>query len=195
MTETEICNLAMIHLGTKTISNYATDQTENARLLRIVFESSVNKVLEDHNWNFATQIEALAEIDQTIPGYDYVYAVPSDCLYIQKILDTEYSDTVYEYEVIRIESLNATVILTNLEAAYIKYTSKIFDYGLFNSNFINALSYLLAHTVAMPLTGDANKQLSMLQFYERAISQAKIKNSQQQYRELSRTSDILDSRG
>ena len=61
ISQVEICNLALTHLGVKTIT-LLTEPSEGARRIKAVYDSTRDSVLRAHNWNFAGKTEALAEI-------------------------------------------------------------------------------------------------------------------------------------
>jgi hypothetical protein len=50
------------------------------------------------------------------------------------------------------------VILTDYEASYISYTKDVTDARLFDPLFVQALAWLLAVDLAIPLAGDSGKE-------------------------------------
>jgi len=61
LTESDIANLALLHLGDKgSITTLATDTTPEARKLRALYEVRRDSLLRSYPWNFATKRARLA---------------------------------------------------------------------------------------------------------------------------------------
>lgn len=55
MTKTQICNLAISHMGGRNLTDVDTDQTQEAIVLRTWFDAARDEILRAYPWNFATK--------------------------------------------------------------------------------------------------------------------------------------------
>ena len=178
ISDVEICNQALIKLGTKTIISF-DDATNEARLCNIIYELSRNSVLRAHTWSFATKIEPLDQLsDNSIINWKYLYTYPSQCLFIVKIYNETDIDT-NTYKLLLSPDTNQKVIATNLYQAYAEYVKKIIDPNLFDETFIEAFVYKLASEFAMAIIGQPELQVSYLKQYNYILGEAKRVNSQE----------------
>ncbi len=157
---TEICNLALRHLACgKEIGTLATDRSEEGAALRRFYSISLDKILRDFYWPFATKLAALGEVtsseddDHPTEEWAYQYQVPSDCLRFRKIQSGIRNDT----RASRIPYREAygdsgTVIYTDQADAVGEYTVRVEDVLRFPPDFVMALSRLIAHHVAPSVT-------------------------------------------
>lgn len=152
---TEICNMALGHLGVgKDIASLAENSAE-ARACNRYYNIAVQAVIADFPWPFATRFATLAlvEADPT-DEWAYSYRYPADCMMIRRILSGVRQDSLASREEYRIASdTMGAIILTDKENAQIEYTVMPADTALFPVDFIEALSYRIAWAVAPTLTG------------------------------------------
>lgn len=192
----EVCNLALIHIGQRPIASI-TEATEGARKCNVVFTTARDAVLRLHPWNFATTVEALTEIaDETILGWDYLYALPALCLFARRI-DTE--DTLdllplQEFEVIISPTSAVRAIATDLEGAYLRYTKQVADPTLWDPLFVTALSFYLAAILAVTLCGDKDLSARMTSAYMKSINEGLLANVIENKSNPTESSGLLDSR-
>lgn len=176
---TDICNLALSHLGSSIqISNYETDDTEEARACRLYYEQARDVTLREFDWSFATQFYTLPLVETTpTTEWAYSYRYPSDCLKMRRILSGDRSDTRQSripYRVIK--DVSGLLIYTDEASAVVEYTVRVTNPSFYPPDFTNALSYRLAHYIAPRITsGDqfklGDKALKMWDFeVNRAIS-------------------------
>jgi hypothetical protein len=197
ISEVEICNLALAHLGEAPIVTLL-DANERARSLNRIFIMTRDAVLRGKDWKFAKVKAVLAEISGvTIPGWTYVYGYPTKCLCVRRIFtDIESQEPLkVEYETLYVPSLSRKVIVANEETAYVAYTYQIENVELFDNSFIMALSFLLASQVAKPLTANDDTAKLMLQIYGSLIGDAARINDSECYKKPVESSSIEDSRG
>lgn len=159
--ETEICNLALSHLGVgKEISDLETDRSEEASACRRFYDSTVEKALADFPWPFATRFATLALVEEDpTDEWAYSYRYPSDCLKIRRILSGARQDSLGSRVAYRIASdASGKLIFTDQDDAQVEYTVALTDSALFDSQFIEALSYYMAFQIAPRVTaGDPFK--------------------------------------
>lgn len=80
MTRIDICNIALAQLGRDSISSW-DDDNATARQIKIFYETAVDRLLRDHNWNFAMRTASLVQIHNAdgIQNYPVACAVPLEC--------------------------------------------------------------------------------------------------------------------
>jgi hypothetical protein len=194
--QVEICNLALTHIGQKPITSI-TEPIESARRLKLVFDVARDTVLEAHEWNFATRVEALALISgESVPGWEYLYKLPAKCLYPRKVFTeaTLKQPKPTEFEVMTSPVTQVMVIATNLEDAFLKYTKKVVDVSLFTPAAVVALSHLLASLVAVPLCGKKDVADTQYTKYLLAVGEAKRLNASINKSEPNESSSFIDER-
>lgn len=177
-TKTEIANLAIAHLGMgKQIANIDTEQSNEANVMRLFFDTARDAVLEDFDWPFARryiQLQLVDEAPNSEWGYSYRY--PSTAMAIRKIFSGVRNDNRQSRVSYHIGSDNVgRLIFTDQRQAQAIYTRQITDIGVYSAAFIMALSFRLAYYIAPQLTsGDPFKmQDKVYQLYEIELSRAR----------------------
>lgn len=148
-TATSICNSALFHLKQeRRITDYATDQTSFAKLLRQLFPDTIDALVEMHPWNFAT-VRATLALSAEAPVYEFSnkFQLPTNpyCLIVKEVVDSqgvEPTDWI----------VAGRFIETDSAGLKIKYLKRISDYTELSPLFIKALEHLLALELAEPLT-------------------------------------------
>lgn len=158
---TEVCNLALSHLGvTKTITDAESEQTVEAKQCRRFYERALQVCLRDYPWPFATRFAKLALVENNpISHWAFSYRYPANCLHMRKILGDSRNDTREERIAYQITSDDSgKLVYTDRPDAEIEYTINLTDYTVMTPDFIMAFSFLLAHYLAPSLTsGDPFK--------------------------------------
>lgn len=147
-TETEIANRTLSRLGENFITSLAQQNSIEARLLTLFFNSTIDELLSEFNWSFAIERIALASVSTSnYTDFSYKYDLPNNYLKVINLIDsTDYSDLEDDW---RIEGKN---IYTNLSPTYIKYVKKITNATELPPIFTEALILRLAMKVCMKLT-------------------------------------------
>jgi len=175
--ETEICNLALSHLGAYTISAL-TDASQEARKCNLYYGPARDFVLRDFPWNFAERRYALALLSGVTPvGYDYAYQYPTNCLKARKIYNEVETAEPIDFIVTASDDLTSKMILTDEADAVLIYTAAVTSTALFDSAFVTFLSYKLAADLAIPLTKKLALQQAMLKIYGAYMGMAKLANA------------------
>jgi len=166
--KTEICNMALVHLGqTKFIDSFDDDRGKAAECFRLFYEDALKATFRSFTWPFATKIRALEqlteyEVDADHPSekWQYSYRMPADALMLQKIESDERNDNRQSrepYEIIEDDD-GSSRILTDREDAIAHFTIYREDVERYPSDFVLAFSRRLAALVAPGLTaGDPFK--------------------------------------
>lgn len=196
---TEICNLALSHLGiAKPIANLSTEQSQEASACRVFYEITRDTVLKDYPWPFCTKIAAIALVEED-PNveWQYSYRYPSDCLAVRKILSGVRNETSSERIPYKISSdSQGLLIFSDLEEAEMEYTVKITDANLYSTDFILAFSFRLASYLAPRLTaGDPFKLADrMLQMYRLEMSKATANAFNEEQRDPTPDPELIQER-
>jgi len=194
--KTEIINLALTHLGAKVISSI-TESTEVARRAAVVYDPARDECLRSCDWAFATQIVALAEIaNETVTGWDYLYAYPSNCLRVRKVINsaTSLTEEPPKFRELLSPTTSAKALASDLESASAEFTYKVTDTTLYDSAFVSAFSYLLAAKLAQTLTGNTQLAGQMMNIYMALVSDARRLNSTEDNDKPHTSSPYLDAR-
>jgi hypothetical protein len=185
-TPTEICNLALSHLGVgKEISDIATDSSSEGQSCRRFYDIVLDEVLRAANWPFTTKFRTLALIEENpTDEWSYSYRYPTDCVKIRRILSGDRNDTHDTREVYKVGRDNdGLLVYTDKEDAEIEYTMRLSDASQYPADFTLVMSYRLASLIVARVTGGDpfNLRDSVLQnyFYELSRAQASAFNEQQ----------------
>lgn len=192
----DICNLGLSHVAAYPINNL-DERTKEARECKRLFPIARDAMLEAHDWGVARKQVALALLDEEVPGWDYVYAWPTDCLVPRKIYDPAEApgSTPIKYEFRVNDDLNRRVIVTNQEDAELIYTAKVTDANLFTSMMVDALGFRLASDLAIPLRSDSKLQVSMLNQFLSRVSAAQASSANAEEKPPETKSDFHKARG
>ncbi len=186
-TKTEICNLALIKAGhTERVANIETERSLAGELCRLLWKEAVNSTLEEMEPSFARKTQSLAILsDEKAIGWDYVYAMPHDCLTPRAVCFEYQVRDMYNHKENHFEkglSLDGKrkTICTNIDGAYLIYTTSEVDVPVFDSMFREALTLRLGANLALSLKKSQKVSQSLANSYEILISkhQEKDRNSQ-----------------
>jgi hypothetical protein len=173
MTKADICNIALRLLGEQQIETI-DDDSNPARVCKAVYPTTLEKLLREHIWSFATKLAVLAELNE-IPldtRYVYAYQLPNDCLRVIAL-----DDPMAVFRIIERK------ILCNYSPVTLEYVAKVEDATKFDAMFSNALAYALAQELALSLTHDAKLAEFIGGEAQRRLQFAKTANAQENVRE------------
>lgn len=184
--KTEICNLAISHLGVgKTIADVDTEQSEEALICRRYYSIVRDMTLSDFSWPFATKFATLALVTERPNNeWAYSYRYPDDCISITRILSGVRNDnrqSRISYKILRDNT--GLLIYTDQVSAQIEYTAETDDPTFYPADYIMALSLRLASYIAAKITkgdpfGMGQKVLAMY-YQEISRAQASAANEEQ----------------
>jgi hypothetical protein len=171
ISKTDICNMALVRVGAKTITNI-TDDSAEAKALNKVYEISLRSALSETCWNFAVKRKLLATADTTFDWYftneTYIYARPSDCI---RIFETNSSTAVWRLE--------GSYILSDTSGLGIKYVYFLDEASRYPIAFVDALADRLAADIAFLIAGSKTLASEMLEKYEKiSLQKALAENAQ-----------------
>jgi len=174
--DTNICNLALLRLGTRSTISSLTEGSTEANACAMIYPLVRDALLSQHRWSFATRRVTLADLGNPPDSWAFRYAYPTDCLQARQLAQPVPQAPPIAFEVSGDQDSagNAIrVILTNQPQAELLYTAAITSPALFNPPFVEALSWMVAAELAVALTGDAGLAQSCLQAAAAAITSAK----------------------
>ncbi len=177
MTKTEIVNKALTLIGASPITSL-DDETNNARIMNRVYDSSLRSILSECMWNFATKRRLLATSADTLPWYDsgvdIVYAKPSDCI---RIFGSSDDDAVWKEE--------GDYILSDTSSLGVKYVYYLDVPSKYPASFVDAFVDRLAYDCSFMVTNSKQISETYLKKYEQvSLPKARSENAQvgtQQY--------------
>lgn len=171
MNVTDICNMALNHIGREYIASLNED-TEPARTCKIHYDLQRKVLLRNYTWSFAKKHVKLPLLDVKTPGWGYTYAYPNDCVMARRLYNEDNT-----FQVLRrnfkgnvdqvLLNDNTKALVCNYPDACLEYTYDVKDANLFPADFAQALSYYLAAAIAIPLTGSN----ALLQFAQNSGAQ------------------------
>lgn len=177
----DICNLALSRIGVlqQITSIDPPDATPAGLACAAVYTLCRKELMHDFPWPFASKYAELALL-ATDPNeeWTYAYAYPSDCLRIRRLTSSndptrtspswDREDTnpyPFPYEIGYIDG--QTVIYTDLQAAWCKYTFDMEDTNPWTPEFANILAWRLAVDLAYPLANSEERRATAQKNYER----------------------------
>ncbi len=193
--------MALFHLGTsKEISNIdaSSETSEEARTLRVFWDLAREKCLTGFAWPFAKKVQALSLIEEDpTDEWGYSYAYPSDAASINKIqsgLEIDTRSSVIPYDVAN--NGDTKLIYTNEVDAVAEYTLNLTSTAAYTSEFVEALSYLLASYSAMKLARSNQEKMKsqLYSLYKLSLDQAKSNSINETQSVFPVEADIISGR-
>ena len=179
VSETGIANMALSHVGARSDIESLDEDSAEAIQCNLWYDYARQGVLEAYNWKFARKRITLALHGDTISttegdplagvwGFRYQY--PDDCLVARKIQNPNTPpDDAIPFAVETSLDGKEKTILTSMEDAVLVYTWNVENTDMFSSLFVLALSHLLAHHMAFPLTGQRKIKIDELKIFQGLI--------------------------
>lgn len=165
-----ICNRALALISVDPILSI-TDDSEEARRCNLLWDESLDEMLTEHEWNFATARATLAQLSTTPAfGFDLEYQLPVDpyCLSVRR---TDDSTDVWKIE--------GRKLLTDETTMEIVYTKRVTDINELPAQFIKAFVYYFAHQLSFVLTNSRSLSEAEYVIYTRSLQKAKLRDSQE----------------
>lgn len=170
-TKTEIINKSLTLIGATPIVSI-TDDTNNARIVNRVWDTSLRSMLSECAWNFAMKRALLATSADTLAWYHsgvtIVYARPANVI---RIFGTN-DDNATWYE----EGDYIISDTTGLGVRYVEYTETT---SKFPSSFVEALVDLICANSAFMILNSAKVAATYVEKYEKvSLPKARSENAQ-----------------
>jgi hypothetical protein len=197
--KTEICNLAIFHLGAVgSIANVDTERSAEALTCRTFYDTVLDLVLRDFPWPFATEYFTLSLVEEEpTDEWGFSYRYPSGCVNFRRIISATRTDdrsTRIPYKIGQDSS--GKLIYTDEEDAECEFTKRITDTALYPSDFTMALSYRLAFYIAPKITGADPFKLrdTALKLYQMEIAAAMAAARNEEQPDIEPDSEFISGR-
>jgi hypothetical protein len=192
ISKVKIANMALSHIGADSTIESFTENSTEALQVDLWYDWSRIQTLEAFDWSFARKRLALAEHSEDPPEgqWAFRYQYPADCIAFRHIANpfnrtfldpNDLTESVITDAVpfeLEMDSTDiAKTILTDMEDACGVYTFDQEITSTFTAHFIDALSYMLAHRLAMPITGKLSLRDKMLETWQYYINVAPAQNA------------------
>ena len=162
---TDICNLALGHLGEAPIVNLGDDDVA-ARACSLHYADTLDEILRSHRWNFAIKRDTLSSLTPAPAfGWTYRYQLPEECLRVVEFNGSDAGDWLSSTYVIEGREL-----LTNASSAQVIYVQRITDVSLFDPLFVKALAVKLAIVLSESMRGSTGKTTELLELYQSLVA-------------------------
>jgi hypothetical protein len=139
----------------------------------------------------------LAQVSAVDDRYQFTYQMPSDCLRILSVLAEKQLDPRDVSQAPAFTTAYSTegqVILCDVPQAIITYTCRLDEVERFSPLAVEALGYLLASKIAMPMTVNSNLVQNNLTLYQNAVSRAMAHALNQQQRQRPELPQLIRAR-
>lgn len=171
--DVDIVNDALTLLGANRIISL-DDEATQAKVMKQMFDPSVEAILQSYAWNEALQQVELSPLLSTPTyGFAYQYQLPTDpkCLRVLEVYDDSVAsgrNTEWKRVGDKLYSDESTIKMT--------YIAKI-DAGLFSPLLRQAIAAFLAYNTAFSLLQSNTVQSQMYNLYQQKMREAHIINS------------------
>ncbi len=179
-----ICNSALFKIGANQIMAL-TDGTKEANACSIRYEDCKRAVLRSHPWSCATKRVILSpDTVQPAFGYTYAFQLPADFLRVIKVNP----ETQDDYKI------DGTKLLGDFTELQLKYIYDVADASQFDSLLVEAIACYLAWDISYNITQSFQVKDMMNKDKDKALSKAKLADSQQMPSPEVEANEFLDAR-
>jgi len=162
--DNELCNMALSQLGgSLQIGDIESEQTKEARALRLWYPTAIKQLFRDFEWPKATKFKALAELELDRDDWGFKFRVPTESVAFRGVFPegTTRKPTTpeerYEYELVTEESGEA--VYCDIDDAVGCYSVVLEDPKKWDPDMRIAGAMLLAGLAAVPITGGDSAKL------------------------------------
>jgi hypothetical protein len=167
----EICNEALGRIGAQPITSLDDASTE-AKVCKVLYESELEELLDEHDWRFATtRLEVAADVAEPVYGWGYSYTLPSTVIRVLEA-DDGTGNLNWQRE-------GNQVMCDNSGPIYLKVITKVTDPSRFPPTFEDALAYRISAEACMPLAQNQALYQFLYQVAERKTKEAQNRDGGQ----------------
>jgi hypothetical protein len=167
MASIAVCNQALAEIRAPTITAI-DDQSPEADACLQHYDDCLETLLECHEWGFAKKRVQLAlTTNDRTTEWAYAYAAPNDLGTMGRVVYPFQAPLAGVYY-----AFDGAKIYTNLESAWLDYSSNVVDEALWPAMFRRALAFDLASHLAITLRDDRAMKGDLIQQYEAAKRRA-----------------------
>lgn len=194
----QVCNIALARVGQRQFIESLTELSTEAQVCKVLYEPTRDAVLAAFPWPFATKRGELTVLDGiSRSGWEKVYALPNDCLAVQRLYPGSRNPTAdarspYALEHDDVSGLR--VLLADLEDAELIYTARVQAVALYPPLFVDALAWRMAMELALALAVKPTLAASMAQGFERAMARAAAAELRQSQEDAPPDSEFIRAR-
>ena len=179
----EIWNLGLVRIGEELVVDEAEDSAQ-ADILRTVWPTQRDRMLEEFDWDFARRYGALTLINddtELVDGWVLAYEWPQGDLLAFRGIVNPIATAVERipYDVMLRASGNDTKIMSDLGDAIGMWTERITEVERYPASFVYALSFALQAEVVGSINRNSNDQIRASQFLKQASELAKVATAKQ----------------
>jgi hypothetical protein len=198
LTDAGICNIALLRVGQRQTLDSLDDNTTEGAVCKAFYADARDAVLQSFPWDFATKRATLALVaGASRDGWEYVYALPADCLTPQHIWAGKRTPTHAErirYSVEYDATTGQPVLLTDQGTAVLVYTARVAAVTIYPPLFVDALAWRLAADIALGLTLKPQLAQGAGAAYQRALAAAFAADHRQTQEDATPESDTITVR-
>ena len=173
--QVQVVNLALTKLGQDRLISIS-DDVEAGRIMRSLWDMTVDTVLADHPWKFATLRTTLPALADA-PAYEWSlqYRLPDSCLRLIQVGDSWVFYTMdTPFFTLEGGEDGGQYILTDEAAPLrVRYVQRVTNVGLWPPLFARAVAMQLAADSCEKITQSNSKYDAAVAAYELAIRRAK----------------------
>jgi len=201
----DIWNMALMRIGEN--DQLVEEETEDrpaAEACNIFWEDVLKRVIEAHHWSFCKKQAVIAQDSSAErEGWDYVYALPTDCITPLALLDEDVrmglqtKDDRIPYEVVLgdDDTLFLCCDYDDDEFEVLEYIARNEYVPHYSGGFVSALAWLLASELALALTKDMGRSKECYQLYEYTVSEAAAQDKNRQEEDVEQETPSVAARG
>lgn len=200
MTEVDICNLALDNLGVTNKIESLGDASKEGKACGRWYATVRDVVLRSFPWPFARRVQALSATADTPSLWVYAYDLPDDCLKPRRLVRQGERAALYPppFELALDSTGSKVVLVTDEPEALLEYTIKC-EYpskvALFPATFVDALAWMLASRLVLPLALDNTLIERADKMYKLVVSEAFAIEISQMQADPQPESELITVRG
>lgn len=193
ISDIDICNMALANIGSPPIQALIGPQPSQ-KACKLRYEEARLEALTGNLWNFASMYRkgTRLSIEPKSP-YSYVFMYPPDALRVFEIQHPPGSPPP-PFEVTDRPDAPGKIIHCNIETPTFVYTRDKSDPASFDVEFVQALSWLLASKIAMPVTKNLKLQQEAYKMWLTLNSNATASNRNEGVEDTDQTASYQDVR-
>lgn len=200
----DICNLALLRLGHDEITSLS-EKSKEARYCSRFYDRMRRATLRSHPWNWAERIQVLSLLSLEAPDYDYVYALPANCMRVIQIVNpsgyvnssspslrTDPAPQI-AFELRTYETAGKCLVTSQADAQ-VRFVADITDPNAFDDQFIDALAHRMAAEMAVPLAGKSSMQKAEYQLFLLTLAEGKQIDASESRTQVTPGQDLVSAR-
>jgi hypothetical protein len=166
-----IANVALDHLGEEDQLASPDDDIKSARTIKAVWVSARQMLLRENNWNFATKRAQLPALNSAPAfGYSNAFQLPSDFMKLVDVVGPVPGNQDWIVE--------GNQILADVSGPLqIRYVADTDNTEIWDAQFTDAFSWLIASRICIRLTGDRSLKQDMEQGFARALQASEFSDA------------------